>query len=100
MLFRSGNVVTAQMYITWCKASSATDNIGVYLPVYTANNSTPPIGNFYSGNQPSETRPLSVYGSPNSNIGVLLTQGGQGNLANCFANSTLHYWMVTMTYLV
>ena len=96
---RIGNIVTAQMYIQWCKASSATDNIGVYLPVYTANNSTPPIGNFYSGNQPSETRPISVYLSPNSNLGVVLTQGGQGNLSNCFANSTLHYWMITATYL-
>ena len=96
---RVGNMVIAQMYIQWCKASSATDNLGVYLPVYTANNATPSIGNFFSGNQPSETRPMSMYGSPNSNLAIVLTQGGQGNLANCFANSTLHYWSITMMYL-
>ena len=97
---RVGNTVFATMYIQWCKAISATDNIGVYLPVTSMNNSTPAIGNFYSGNPISETRPIQVYVAANSTISILLTQDGGGNLANCFANSTLHYWMVTMQYMV
>jgi hypothetical protein len=97
---RIGNTVFATMYIQWCKASSATDNIGVYLPITSMNNGTPAIGNFYSGNPISETRPIQVYVAANSTISILLTQDGQGNLANCFANSTLHYWMVTMQYMV
>jgi hypothetical protein len=94
-----GNTVLATMYIQWCKSSSATDNIGVYLPVTSMNNGTPAIGNFYSGGSISETRPIQVYVGANSTISLLLTQDGGGNLANCFANSTLHYWMVTMQYM-
>ena len=73
--------------------------IGVYLPVTSMNNGTPAIGNFYSGGSISETRPIQVYVGANSTISLLLTQDGGGNLANCFANSTLHYWMVTMQYM-